>query len=134
MVESTVSTRNSEVAIAAVRALNEQYIAAVRDHNVDWFERHMAREGLVILGNGTRLEKAAFLARIGDRTRRYKSLTVQHVTLRVFNDVVQVDADAPYELEDGQAGISRYIDTYCWLDGRWHVISAQITLLPSNAS
>jgi hypothetical protein len=46
---------------------------------------------------------------------------------------VQVDADAPWELEDGHRGVSRYIDTYVWLDGRWQVVSAQISLLPVPA-
>jgi uncharacterized membrane protein len=52
------------------------------------------------------------------------------VTLRAFGQIVQVDADAPWELNDGRTGVSRYIDTWARLDGRWQVISAQITLLP----
>jgi hypothetical protein len=53
--------------------------------------------------------------------------------VRVFGGTVQVDGDAIWELTDGYQGISRYIDTYIWRDGRWQVISAQITLLPQRA-
>ena len=36
----------------------------------------------------------------------------------------------PGERTDGRTGVSRYIDTWAWLDCRWQVISAQITSLP----
>ncbi len=58
----------------------------------------MAEEAVVILSNGRRLRQARLVA------------------------TVQVDADAVWCLDDGSEGISRYIDTYLWLDGRWQVI------------
>lgn len=114
-----------------VRALNQQYIDAARAHDADWF-RDMAENVIVILGSGRRLHKAAFLSMLGDRSKGYRSLTVRDVTVRVFGPTVQVDADAPWELADGSTGVSRYIDTYAWIDCRWQVISAQITLLPPS--
>jgi hypothetical protein len=119
-------------AAAAARALNDAYIAAARAHDVAWFERHMAADALIVLGTGARLGKAEFLARLRDDPRPYRSLTVRNVSVRVFGVVVQVDADAPWELTDGRAGVSRYIDTYAWLDCRWQVISAQVTPLPAT--
>jgi hypothetical protein len=35
----------------------------------------------------------------------------------------------PGKLADGTTGVSRYIDTWTWLEGRWQVISAQVTPL-----
>jgi hypothetical protein len=113
-----------------VRALNQEYIDAARAHDADWFRAHMAENVIVILGSGRRLHKAEFLSMLGDRSKPYRSLTVRDVTVRVFGPAVQVDADAPWELADGSRGVSRYIDTYAWIDCRWQVISAQITLLP----
>jgi hypothetical protein len=46
-----------------------------------------------------------------------------------FNHPRKVDAEAPWELADGTTGVSRYIDTWTWLEGRWQVISAQVTPL-----
>jgi hypothetical protein len=66
--------------------------------------------------------------------KSFESLSVRDVTLRVFGATVQVDADAPWKLGDGSTGVSRYIDTYAWLDCRWQVISAQITLLPQASA
>lgn len=119
-----------ERASADVRALNERYIAAARAHDAAWFGEHMAEDVLVILGNGRRLTKPDFLAAVASDTRRFRSLSLRDVTLRAFGSTVQVDADAPWALEDGTRGVSRYIDTYAWIDGRWQVVSAQITPLP----
>lgn len=118
------------VAIEEIRRLNDAYIKAARDADVDWFREHMAEDAIVILGDGRRLGKEEFLEATGRTSRAFRSLTVRDVTVRSFGTLVQVDADAPWELEAGGSGISRYIDTYCWLDGRWQVVSAQITFLP----
>lgn len=119
-----------EDATAQVRALNQQYIDAAREGDADWFAEHMADDVVVILGGGRRLRKPDFLAAVAGDTRTFRSLTVRDVTIRVFGSTAQVDADAPWELETGRRGVSRYIDTYAWLACRWQVISAQITLLP----
>lgn len=115
---------------AAVRALNQQYIDAARTNDAAWFRTHMADDVVVVLGSGRRLRKPEFLALVQGGPTTLKSLALRDVTVRVFGPTVQVDADAPWERNDGQTGVSRYIDTYAWLDCRWQVISAQITLLP----
>lgn len=119
-----------EEATAAVHALNEAYIAAARSNDAAWFAAHVAEAAVMVSGDGRRMNKQEFLARLQDEPRDYRSLTVESVTVRAFGATVQVDADAPWQLADGRAGVSRYIDTYAWLDGRWQVISAQVTLLP----
>jgi hypothetical protein len=120
-------------AAAQVRELNKAYINAVRTSDARWFDRHMAETVLIILGDGRRMRKNQFLNRMRTEPGRFRSLGVRDVTTRVFGAVVQVDADAPWELEDGSRGVSRYLDTYAWLDGRWQVISAQVTLLPPGS-
>lgn len=120
-------------ATADVRILNQQYVDAARTSDAAWFRKHMAEDVVVILGSGRRVRKLEFLALLRDEPKSYRSLTVCNVTLRVFGPTVQVDADAPWELSNGQKGVSRYIDSYTWMDGRWQVISAQIHLLPSPA-
>ena len=121
-------------AVAAVRVLNQQYIAAARTNDAEWFRRQVADDAVIVLGGGRRLRKPDFLALLSDEPKLYRSLAVRDVTLRVFGTVVQVDADAPWELADGTTGVSRYIDTWIWLEGRWQVISAQVTPLHSDAS
>jgi hypothetical protein len=117
-----------------VLALNEQYIAAVFAHDVEWFRRHMAEDVVVIMGDGRRADKTDFLRTLAEEPARYRSLDLRDARARVFGATVQVDADAPFELEDATRGVSRYIDTYAWIDGRWQVISAQVTRLPAEGA
>lgn len=119
-------------AAAAVQELNLRYIEAVRANDVGWFGHNLAEDVVMVFGSGRRVRKSQFLALLRNEPKTFRSLTVHDVTLRVFGSVVQVDADAPWELADGQTGISRYIDTYAWMDGRWQVISAQVTWLPQD--
>ncbi|MGH7559646.1 MAG: nuclear transport factor 2 family protein [Gemmatimonadales bacterium] len=114
----------------AVEQLNREYIDASRTADHAWFSRHLADDFVVILGGGRRLTRPEFVAMVRDGPRTTRSLGLRDVTVRVFGTTVQVDADAPWERLDGSRGVSRYIDTYAWLDCRWRVISAQITLLP----
>jgi ketosteroid isomerase-like protein len=120
-----------ERAYNEIRALNEAYIAAVRRCDATWFREHLSDAVLVIQGNGGRMSKSEFLRAMQEQPRRFRALTLRNVGVRIFGSVAQVDADAPWELESGETGVSRYIDTYAWLDGRWRVISAQVTLLPA---
>jgi hypothetical protein len=115
---------------AQVEALNERYIEAVRTSNAAWFDAHMSREVLVVLGSGRRIDKAEFLRVMRQEPSGYRSLTFRDATVRVFGATAQVDADAPWTRADGTSGVSRYIDTYAWITCRWQVISAQITWLP----
>lgn len=122
------------VAEAAVRSLNQDYIRAARTHDAAWFDAHMADDAIIVLGSGVRLSKAMFLRSVTEEPTGYRFLGVENVTVRAFGSTVQVDADAPWELSDGRFGVSRYIDTYAWIDCRWQVVSAQITWLPAAQS
>lgn len=85
---------------------------------------------MVVLGDGRRVRKVRFLALLEREPRDYKTLTAPDGTIRVFGPMLQVDAEAPWELRDGTTGTTRYIDTYLWLDCCWQVVSAQLTWLP----
>ena len=121
-------------AMERVRALNHEYLAAVRANDAAWFDRHLAEDAVVLLAGGRRLRKPEFLGSLRDAPRRFRSLEARNLTVRWFGATIQVDADAPWELADGSRGVSRYLDTYAWLDGRWQVISAQITPLAPDAT
>jgi len=119
--------------IEAVRALDHEYLAAMRSNDAAWFLRHLAEDAVIVDAGGRRLHKPEFLASLREAPRSFSSLGVRAVTVRWFGMTVQVDADACWKLADGSGGVSRYIDTYVWLEGRWQVISAQITPLPASA-
>ena len=112
---------------AEVAALNLEYLDAALANDATWFRRHLSEDVVVILDRGQRLRKPEFLATLGNEPGTYRSLAARGVVVRVFGEAVQVDAEAPWELCDGATGVSRYIDTWIWLDGRWQVVSAQVT-------
>jgi hypothetical protein len=116
-------------AIAAVRVLNQQHIAAARTNDAEWFSRNVAEDAVIVLGGGQRLRKREFLALIQSEPKLYRSLAVQDVTLRAFGNMVQADGNAPWELADGTSGVLRYIDTWVRLENRWQVVSVQVTPL-----
>jgi hypothetical protein len=89
----------------------------------------VADDAVLVLGGGSRLRKPEFLAVLRNEPTLYRSLAAQEATLRAFGNIVQVDADASWELPDGTTGAWRYIDTWVRLDGRWQVVSAQVTPL-----
>ena len=129
---STLTYPGPLEAVTAVRELNFQYLEAIRANDVEWFRAHLAEDVVIIQGNGRRLRKAGFLTVLKNEPRNYLTLRVRDAVFRVFGSVVQVDADAPWELDDDTTGVSRYIDTWAWIDDRWQVISAQVTLLPNK--
>jgi len=115
---------------ATVERLNRDYLRAAGSHDWGWYRDHLSDSVVVVLGSGRRVGKSGFLKLVRDNSSVPTTYGLRNVTLRAFGLVVQADADAPWERSDGTRGVSRYIDTYAWIDCRWQVISAQITLLP----
>jgi hypothetical protein len=116
-------------ALAAVQVLDQQAIAAARTNDAEWFSNNLAEDAVIVLGGGHRLRKPELLGMLHDGAKLYRSLAARDVTVRAFGGVVQVDAVAPWEMADGTSGVSRYIDTWVRLEGRWQVVSAQATPL-----
>jgi hypothetical protein len=110
-----------------VAALSQEYLDATRANDATWFGQHLSEDVVVILGEGRRLRKPEFLGTLRNAPRSYRSLVARGVVVRVFGEAVQVDAESPWELSDGSIGVSRYLETWLWLDARWQVISAQVT-------
>jgi hypothetical protein len=116
-------------AVATVRVLNQQSIAALRTNDAEWFAGNLADDGVIVLGEGRRLRKPEFLSMLRNEPKLYRVLAAQEVTLRAYGNTVQVDADAPCELADGTSSMSHYLATWVHLGGRWQMVSAQVTPL-----
>ena len=119
--------------VEEVRDLDQQYLTAARSGDEAWCRAHLAEDAILVLGDGRRLPKSEYLRLLRDEPNRFRSLAGRNVTVRAFGPTVQVDAEAPWELSDGSRGVARYIDTWIRLDGRWQVVSTQVTPLSSPA-
>ena len=56
-------TRSSHLAILS--ELNHDYVRSVDQADVKWFDQHLAQDFMNINPDGTRLDRAAFLAQVG---------------------------------------------------------------------
>jgi ketosteroid isomerase-like protein len=111
--------------------LNEQYIAAFMNAEVNWYRQHLADDFVCIESNGTVLGKQEFLQQSarGPDVADYK---LAKVRVRFYGDAALVQATGHFTRKDGTTGISIYTDIYARIDGDWKCVSAQITRAPGQ--
>ena len=109
-----------------LQRLNEEYIAAFMQADVDWYQRHLASDFVCIESDATVLGKEEFLRNVS-RGPDVKDYTLNKVNVRIYGDAALVQATGLFTRKDGSAGLSRYTDVYVRSEGEWKVVSAQIT-------
>jgi ketosteroid isomerase-like protein len=111
---------------ARLRHLNEQYIDAVMQANVNWYQQHLAEDFVCIDSEGTVFDKPAFLEHTsrGPYVSNYK---LEDVTVRIYGETALVQATGLFTRKDGAPGMCRYTDAYVRSGDDWKVVSAQIT-------
>jgi ketosteroid isomerase-like protein len=106
--------------------MNQEYVAAFMNSNVEWYQEHLAEDFICIESNGVIVHKQKFLANNakGPDVADYK---LEQVDVRVYGDAALVQATGLWTRRDGSKGMSRYIDVYVRHDCEWKTVSAQIT-------
>jgi ketosteroid isomerase-like protein len=109
-----------------LRHLNEQYIRAFMESDVEWYRKYLADDFMVIESDGSVLDKPAFLIQTakGPDVAAYK---LAKVDVRFYGEVALVQATGIFTRKDGTTGTSRYTDIYFRKGKDWRVVSAQIT-------
>jgi ketosteroid isomerase-like protein len=109
-----------------LRQLNEQYIDAVVNANVNWYQQHLADDFVCIDSEGTVFYKQAFLQHTsrGPYVSNYK---LEDVKVRIYGETALVQATGRFTRKDGAPGMCRYTDVYVRSGDDWKVVSAQIT-------
>src|SRR5712671_5621688 len=94
-----------------LRQLNEQYIDAVMQANVHWYQQHLAEDFVCIDSEGTVFDKQAFLQNTsrGPYVANYK---LEDVTVRIYGETALVQATGLFTRKDGAPGMCRYTDVY----------------------
>lgn len=116
-----------------LRQLNDSYVNAFRNADVAWYDAHLAPDYVVTNSDGSFSDRAAALAAFARPTfaTHFRTFPVDQINIRRFGDVALIEAENAYETKDGRTGISRYIDIWQKVGGRWRCISAHI--IPVNA-
>ena len=106
--------------------LNQEYVDAFMNADVDWYREHLAEDFVCIESDGSVLNKQEFLANTvkGPDVADYK---LQEVDVRIYGVAALVRATGVWTREDGSMGMSRYIDVYVKERAEWKTVSAQIT-------
>jgi ketosteroid isomerase-like protein len=106
--------------------LNQEYVDAFMNVDVDWYREHLAEDFVCIESDGSVLNKQEFLANTvkGPDVADYK---LEQVDVRIYGDVALVRATGLWTREDGSRGMSRYLDVYIKQSEGWKTVSAQIT-------
>jgi ketosteroid isomerase-like protein len=122
---------NAEVGLQAsdeqtLARLNQEYVNAFMNADVDWYREHLADEFVVIESDGSLLNKEQFLRNTvkGPDVADYK---LHEVDIRIYGSAALVRATGVWTREDGKMGMSRYTDVYVRTNGGWKTVSAQIT-------
>ena len=118
---------SSHSAIKLMR-LNAEYVDAFLRSDIDWYERHLADDFRCILANGGIIDRAGFLADAA-RSVAMASFEIEDVDVQFNGDTAIVQARTVQETPDGVRGQSRYTDIWIGRDGRWQVLSVQITAI-----
>ena len=106
--------------------LNQQYVDAFMNADVEWYREHLADDFVVIESDGSVLNKTDFLANTakGPDVAEYK---LEDVNVRIYGKVALIQATGHWIGKDGSKGLSRYIDVYVKAEENWKTVSAQIT-------
>jgi ketosteroid isomerase-like protein len=111
---------------ATLERLNQEYIDAFMNADVEWYRKHLAEEFVCIESDGSLLGKHQFLRNTakGPDVVDYK---LEQVDVRFYGNVALVIATGLWTSKTGSSGMSRYIDVYAQQSGEWKTVSAQVT-------
>ena len=112
--------------VRTLQQLNEEYVDAFMNADVEWYRAHLAEDFVCVESDGSVLDKAEFLSNTvkGPDVVEYK---LHEVDIRVYGDAALVRATGVWIREDGSMGMSRYTDVYIRVSSEWKAVSAQIT-------
>jgi ketosteroid isomerase-like protein len=112
--------------LATLERLNQQYVDAFMNSDVEWYREHLDDDFVVIESDGSVLNKAQFLVNTA-KGPDVADYTLQDVSVRIYGNAALVQATGFWTGKDGSKGMSRYIDVYVKTDDEWKTVSAQIT-------
>ena len=111
---------------ATLSDLNRNYIRAVDQSDVAWFDANLAADFHNSNPDGTLIDRAAFLAQIG-RGSSVSNIREHVVVIRMLGNFAINHARTTYQKADGTLGAGRYTDDWQLRDGRWQCVSAHVT-------
>ena len=112
--------------LTTLERLNQEYVDAFMNADVDWYQEHLAEDFVCVESDGSVLNKIQFLSNTvkGPDVIDYK---LHEVDVRIYGNAALVRATGVWIKEEGSMGMSRYTDVYIRTNNEWKAVSAQIT-------
>jgi ketosteroid isomerase-like protein len=112
--------------LAALTALNLDYIRSVQEGDVRRFDEILAEDFLCSNPDGSLVDKPAFLAQTA-RPVTIRDLAAHEVQVRILGDMAIIHARTSYVTAGGDRRNGRYTDVWARRGGRWLAVSAHVT-------
>jgi len=128
MGNAVVKGRASDV--QTLEQLNRGYVHAGQTSDTGWFDKHLAACFMASNPDGSLVDRAGFLERIG-RPNPSKNMAPVDTRVRIVGDIGVVDSGFQYTKPDNQDGAGHYTDVYGFIEGRWQCVSAHFALRPA---
>jgi len=128
--EAKKATVDAATAEKEVRAVNEEYDRAMKQQDAAAIEKLYAEDTKVVESNGKLLTKADVIATAKAGETKYDEGQSSDITVRVHGDTAVVNGKWTQKgTVKGQAfaGALQYTTVYMKHDGKWQVISDQVT-------
>ena len=116
--------------VQTLEELNRGYVRAGQTSDVGWFDKNLAACFMASNPDGSLIDRAGFLERIG-RPNPSKNMAAVDTRARIVGDLGIIDSGYRHTRPDGQDGLGHYTDVYGFIDGRWQCVSAHFALRPA---
>ena len=123
-VSNTPPTSDHHISI--LTDLNADYIRAVEECDVAWFDEHLADDFMNSNPDGTLVDRPGFLSQIA-RGSGLSGIAAEDVIVRVCDDLGIIHAQSTFTMPSGEAGTGRYTDVWSLRHARWLCVAAQVT-------
>jgi ketosteroid isomerase-like protein len=116
--------------VPTLEQLNLGYVEAAQASDTGWFDKNLATCFMSSNPDGSLVDRAGFLERIG-RPNPSKNMAPVDPRVRIVRDVGIIDSGFRHTKPDGQDGLGHYTDVYGFIEGRWQCVSAHFALRPA---
>jgi ketosteroid isomerase-like protein len=112
--------------LAALQALNRDYIASVQGGDVARFAEILAEDFYCSNPDGSLVDREGFLEQTA-RPVTISNLRADDVLIRLFGDIAIIHGRTSYRVPDGRQVHGRYTDVWAREGGTWKAVSAHVT-------
>ena len=126
MQDTVNTTTGADEDYQTLSHLNSEYVHAVEECDVQWFESHLAPDFMNSNPDGSIVARDGFLAQIATGSGLSR-IEAHDVIVRVLGEFAIIHARTTFNTPSGEVGAGRYTDIWSMRAGRWLCVAAQVT-------